>query len=108
MWHAEGLVVGIGPLNWDVIGIHCVTGKHRLANDPHLKLTTPGLWFLAWLEAPGLKLAGATMPGLPLVVLGQNEHVDWGFTNTAPDVQDLYLERLDRRETDRYETPEGW
>ena len=107
-WHAEGPVEGIGSNNWVVAGIRSVTGKPLLANDPHLKLTAPGLWYLARLEAPGLKVAGATMPGLPLVVLGQNEHVAWGFTNTAPDVQDLYLERLDRRETDRYETPEGW
>ena len=47
------------------------------------------------LEAPGFKVAGATMPGLPVVVLGQNEHVAWGFTNTGPDVQDLYLERIE-------------
>jgi penicillin amidase len=107
-WRIEGAVEGTGSNNWVVAGIRTVTGKPMLANDPHLKLTAPGLWYVARMEAPGLKVAGATMPGLPLVILGQNEHIAWGFTNTAPDVQDLYLERLDRRETDRYETPEGW
>jgi penicillin amidase len=57
------------------------------------------------LEAPGARIAGASMPGLPLVVLGQNEHIAWGFTNTGPDVQDLYLERLDG--AGGYLTPQG-
>ena len=83
------------------------TGQPLLANDPHLKLSAPALWYFARLEAPGLKVAGATMPGLPLVVLGQNVQVAWGFTNTGPDVQDLYLERLDSGDPGRVETPEG-
>ncbi len=84
------------------------TGKPLLANDPHLKLSAPALWYFARLEAPGLKVAGATMPGLPFVVLGQNEHVAWGFTNTGPDVQDLYLERIKPDDAGRYQTPDGW
>lgn len=99
---------GAGSNNWVVAGKRSVSSQPLLANDPHLKLTAPALWYLARLEAPGLKVAGATMPGLPLVVLGQNEHIAWGFTNTAPDVQDLYLERIDQRDPDRYETPAGW
>jgi penicillin amidase len=79
-----------------------------LANDPHLKLTAPALWYFARLEAPGLKVAGATMPGLPMVVLGQNERIAWGFTNTNPDVQDVYLEQIKPDDASRYRTPEGW
>ena len=109
---AEPGVEGIGSNNWVVAGKRSVTGSPLLANDPHLKLSAPGLWYFARLEAPGLHVAGATMPGLPLVVLGQNEHIAWGFTNTAPDVQDLYLERIDTggkpAARQRYETPEGW
>lgn len=109
---AEPGVEGVGSNNWAVAGKRSVTGTPLLANDPHLKLSAPGLWYFARLEAPGLKVAGATMPGLPLVVLGQNEHIAWGFTNTAPDVQDLYLERIDTggkaSARQRYETPEGW
>ncbi|HSQ71431.1 MAG TPA: penicillin acylase family protein, partial [Rubrivivax sp.] len=101
-------VEGVGSNNWVVAGSHTTTGAPLLANDPHLKLSAPALWYFARLEAPGLKVAGATMPGLPVVVLGQNEHVAWGFTNTAPDVQDLYIEQLDPDDATLYRTPEGW
>uniref|UniRef100_UPI00179B5D89 penicillin acylase family protein n=1 Tax=Methylibium sp. TaxID=2067992 RepID=UPI00179B5D89 len=107
-WQIEGGVEGTGSNSWAVAGSRSVTGQPLLANDPHLKLSAPALWYFARLEAPGLRVAGATMPGLPLVVLGQNEHVAWGFTNTGPDVQDLYLERVDERNENRYETPESW
>ena len=53
----------------------------------------------------GGHIAGATMPGLPFVVLGQNERVAWGFTNTGPDVQDLYIERIKREFGDKRRTP---
>ncbi len=101
-------VEGVGSNNWVVHGSRTNTGKPLLANDPHLKLSTPALWYFARLEAPGLKVAGATMPGLPLMVLGQNEHIAWGFTNTAPDVQDLYLERIKPDDPTQYQTPDGW
>jgi penicillin amidase len=107
-WQIEAGVEGSGSNNWVVAGSRSVTGKPLLANDPHLKLSAPALWYFARIEAPGLKVAGATLPGLPLVVLGQNEQIAWGFTNTAPDVQDLYLERIDQRDPERYETPYGW
>ena len=54
------------------------------------------------LEAPGLQVAGATMPGLPGVVLGQNADIAWGYTNTAPDVQDVYIERISPDDPARY------
>ena len=101
-------VEGVGSNNWVVHGSLTDSGKPLLANDPHLKLSTPALWYFARLEAPGLKVAGATMPGLPLVVLGQNDHIAWGFTNTAPDVQDLYIERIKPDDPTQYQTPEGW
>lgn len=104
----ESGVEGVGSNNWVVHGTHTESGKPLLANDPHLKLTAPALWYFARLEAPGFKVAGATLPGLPFVVLGQNEHVAWGFTNTAPDVQDLYIERIKPDDATQYQTPEGW
>ena len=110
-WLPESNVEGAGSNNWVVAGSRSATGSPLLANDPHLKLSAPSLWYLARLEAPGLHVAGATLPGLPLVVLGQNEHIAWGFTNTAPDVQDLYLERIvaarEAGDPERYETPDG-
>jgi penicillin amidase len=104
----ESGIEGVGSNNWVVAGSHTTTGKPLLANDPHLKLSAPALWYFARLEAPGLHVAGATMPGLPFVVLGQNDRVAWGFTNTGPDVQDLYLERIKPDDAGRYQTPDGW
>ena len=101
-------IEGVGSNNWVIAGTHTTSGKPLLANDPHLKLTAPALWYLARREAPGLKVAGATMPGLPGVVLGQNEHIAWGFTNTSPDVQDLYLERFKPDDPMQVQTPRGW
>lgn len=101
-------IEGLGSNNWVLAGSRTTTGAPLLANDPHLKLTVPALWYFARLEAPGFKAAGATMPGLPLVVLGQNEHIAWGFTNTAPDVQDLYIERVHPADANLVQTPDGW
>jgi len=104
----ESGVEGVGSNNWVVAGSHTVSGKPLLANDPHLRLTAPALWYFARLEAPGLKVAGASMPGLPMIVLGQNERIAWGFTNTNPDVQDIYLEQIKADDPGRYRTPQGW
>lgn len=101
-------VEGVGSNNWVLAGSRTTTGAPLLANDPHLKLTAPALWYFARLKAPGLDVAGATMPGLPFVVLGQNADIAWGFTNTGPDVQDLYLEQVDPADTNRVRTPEGY
>ena len=104
----ESGVEGVGSNNWVLAGSHTTTGTPLLANDPHLKLSAPALWYLVRIEVPGLKLAGVTMPGLPLVVLGQSADLAWGFTNTGPDVQDLYLERVDPADPGRVQSPEGW
>ena len=101
-------IEGEGSNNWVLAGSRTTTGAPLLANDPHLKLSAPALWYFARLEMPGLKVAGATLPGIPGVVLGQNEHIAWGFTNTGPDVQDLYLERVKPGDPSQYQTPEGW
>jgi penicillin amidase len=81
------------------------SGKPLLANDPHLGLSAPPVWYLAHLEAPGLSAIGATLPGLPGVLVGRNARIAWGFTNTGPDVQDLFLEKIDTR--GHYLTPQG-
>ena len=104
----ESGIEGVGSNNWVLAGSHTTSGKPLLANDPHLKLSAPALWYFARIETPAGRVAGATMPGLPIVVLGQNEHVAWGFTNTGPDVQDLYLERIHPAEPGKYQTPQGW
>src|SRR5437762_911823 len=104
----ESGIEGVGSNTWVVHGSHTESGKPLLANDPHLKLSAPALWYFARIEAPELKVAGATLPALPGVVLGQNEQVAWGFTNTGPDVQDLYLERIKADDAGQYQTPAGW
>lgn len=103
-----GYVEGMGSNNWVVSGAHTRSGKPLLANDPHLGLQAPALWYFAQMQAPGLDVTGATLPGMPGVVLGHNQRIAWGFTNTAPDVQDLYIERLQPGSTQRYQTPDGW
>jgi len=109
---AEGappsLVAGKGSNNWAVSGALSETGKPLLANDPHLGLSAPSLWYLAHLSAPGLNVIGGTLPGIPSVVLGHNDRIAWGFTNTGPDVQDLYIERINPANAAQYQTPEGW
>ena len=102
-----GAVEGKGSNNWVVSGTRSAGGAPLLANDPHLDLTMPATWYLAHLSAPGLEVAGATLPGLPGLVVGRTERIAWGFTNTNPDVQDLFIERLDPADPTRYLTPDG-
>lgn len=98
----------VGSNNWVLSGKRTVSGKPLLANDPHLGLTAPSVWYFATLHAPGLAVTGATLPGVPGVVLGRNDRVAWGFTNTGADQQDLYIERINPEDGGEYETPEGW
>lgn len=94
--------------NWVVSGKRTVSGKPLLANDPHLRPTTPSIWYLVHLSAPGVRVAGVGSAGLPGVVLGHNDQIAWGFTNVGPDVQDLYVEKFDPNNPKRYQTPSGW
>ncbi len=84
-----------GSNNWVVAGGHTASGKPMLANDMHLDLSVPNIWYMASLAAPGFHAAGVTLPGMPLIIAGHNEHVAWGFTALLADVQDLYYEKLD-------------
>ena len=98
---------GIGSNVWVAAGALTASGRPVLANDPHLGLQMPGKWYLAHLEAPGLAVIGATLPGVPFVVLGRNRSLAWGFTNTGSDTQDLFIERLDPATPGDYLTPAG-
>ncbi len=111
-----GVVDGKGSNNWVVTGAHSSSGKPLLANDPHLGLSAPAIWYFARLHAPAGKASdgspvaaidalGATLPGLPFVVLGRTSKVAWGFTNTNPDVQDLYLEQINPADPRQYRVP---
>ena len=103
--HAEALAASN---NWVVSGKHTASGKPLLANDPHLAASAPPIWYLVHLNAPGVRVAGVTAPGLPGVIIGHNANIAWGFTNVGPDVQDLYIEKFDPANPRRYMTPAGW
>jgi penicillin G amidase len=85
---------GQGSNNWVVDGSRTETGKPLLANDPHLALSVPSIWYECHLVAPGIDVAGVALPFSPGIVIGHNDRIAWGFTNTEGDVQDLFLERL--------------
>lgn len=107
-WHGQEAIEalpsleGIGSNNWVVNGAHTKSGKPLLANDPHLSHSVPSVWYMIHLKAPGLDVSGVSLPGLPLVIIGHNEHIAWGMTNTAPDVQDLYMESFNFRDPQKY------
>ncbi|NUR95363.1 MAG: penicillin acylase family protein, partial [Kribbellaceae bacterium] len=92
---------GVGSNSWVVSGDHTTTGKPLLANDPHLGATMPGIWTQVGLHCNNVgkscpfDVSGFSLSGLPGVVIGHNNAISWGFTNLDPDVQDLYLERID-------------
>lgn len=92
---------------WVIAGSRTESGKPILANDPHLGLEAPILWYLARLVTPEGSVKGATVPGLPIVLLGQNDHIAWGFTTTGSDVQDLFVETVDSQNAEAYLTPKG-
>ena len=98
---------GMGSNNWVVTGARTITGKPLLANDPHLGFAAPAVWYFAHLSAPGLDAIGATLPGIPAIILGHNRTIAWGFTNTAPDTQDLYIEKIDPANPNNYIAPDG-
>jgi penicillin amidase len=98
----------VGSNSWVLAGSRTASGRPILANDPHLGLRTPSVWYLARLEAPGLSAAGATLPGIPAVIIGHNARIAWGLTSLEPDVQDLYLEQIDPADPGRYLHAGSW
>ena len=88
---------GIGSNNWVVSGNQTASGQPILANDPHLALTVPGVWYEMHLDAPETHTRGVTFPGVPMVVIGRTDDVAWGVTNVGGDFTDLYT----------YETRDG-
>jgi penicillin amidase len=80
----------IGSNNWAVSGNKTVSGMPILANDPHLTLSLPSIWYQVQLVAPGVNVYGSTMPGTPNVITGFNKDIAWGVTNVGSDVLDWY------------------
>jgi len=103
-----------GSNNWAVAGAHTADGGALLANDMHLPIRLPNIWYRAsfvWPDAarPGEehRVTGVTLPGAPTMIAGSNGHVAWGFTNSQGDWSDLVLLENDPREPDVYRTPDG-
>lgn len=93
--------------SWVVGGSRTATGMPLLANDMHLGLDHPNIWYLIGLHAPGLDVVGQSLPGAPGVIAGHTAGVAWGFTNAMVDDSDFFIERVDPADTTRYLTPEG-
>ncbi|WP_255149599.1 penicillin acylase family protein [Halorarius halobius] len=94
---------GIGSNSWVVSGNHTESGDPIVANDPHLSLTVPPVWYEMHLQTEGMNVRGVAFPGLPVVVIGHNENVSWGFTNVGADQTDLYTYRMPTNDTYVYE-----
>jgi len=90
-----------GSNNWVVA--RGQDGKPLLANDPHLALTVPGIWYFCHLDAPDMHAAGASLAGAPGIVIGHNDSVAWGLTNVQIDCTDLFVLRVDPDHPTRYQ-----
>jgi penicillin G amidase len=84
--------------SWVLSGARTASGRPLVANDPHLAIEMPSVWWEVQVVAagqPGLNVAGVTIPGIPFVIIGHNDRLAWGLTNSGADVQDFFIERLD-------------
>nr|QCC21403.1 RenL [Candidatus Endohaliclona renieramycinifaciens] len=84
-------ISGKGSNNWVISGKFTKSGRPILANDIHLELSAPTLWYLTELDGPKLHVRGASIPGLPSIITGRNAHIAWGITSTGVDTQDIYI-----------------
>ncbi len=98
----------LGSNDWVVSGAYTATGKPLLANDTHLELTIPPIWYELHMTAPGWNVKGITFPGAPLVIIGHNDRIAWGFTNNGADVLDLYIETFNPANPDEYRVNGKW
>lgn len=107
-------VADVGSNNWVIDGVKSTTGKPILANDPHLGIQMPSIWYENGLhcapvtDACPYNVAGYTFPGVPGVVVGHNDRIAWGVTNVGPDVQDLYIEKINPQNPNQYEFQGKW
>ncbi len=105
---------GIGSNSWVVSGSLTATGKPLLANDPHLGIQMPSIWYQMDMhcrpqndQCP-YEMGGFSFAGVPGIIIGHNDHIAWGFTNTGPDVMDLYIEKVNPDNPNQYEYNGQW
>ncbi len=99
---------GLGSNAWVVRGAKTADGRSILANDMHLDLTVPNIWYRVQLRYEQVELAGVAVPGIPVIVAGTNGFVAWGVTNVEGDFLDLARVEINPVNADEYRTPEGW
>ncbi|MFZ5750463.1 MAG: penicillin acylase family protein [Pseudomonadota bacterium] len=93
---------------WAAAPARSAAGGSLLANDPHLGLTAPSVWYLARLDLSSGGVIGGTIPGIPAILTGRNAQVGWGLTTAYLDDQDIHIEEVNPADPQRYRTPEGW
>ena len=94
--------------SWAAMPERSAAGGSLLANDPHLGLTAPSIWYLARLELSGGGVIGGTIPGVPVILVGRSETMGWGLTTAYVDDQDIVIEELNPDNPEEYRTPTGW
>jgi penicillin amidase len=105
---------GIGSNSWAISGSLTTTGMPLLANDPHLSIQMPSIWYQVGLHCRPVspscpfEVAGFSFAGVPGVVIGHNQNIAWGLTNTGPDVMDLYIEKINPQNPNQYEVNGKW
>ncbi|MFW5645212.1 MAG: penicillin acylase family protein, partial [Bacteroidota bacterium] len=105
----KGLRVFQASNNWAVSGSKTLTGNAILANDMHLELSLPGIWYQMHQVVPGqLNVSGLLLPGAPFIICGHNEKVAWGMTNVMVDDIDFYLETVNPEDTSQYKLDGEW
>ncbi len=97
-----------GSNNWVIAGSRTTTGKPILANDPHLGIQMPSVWYEVHLKGGTLDVSGVSFAGVPGVIIGHNARIAWGFTNVGPDVQDLYIEKPNPSNPRQFEFQGQW
>jgi penicillin amidase len=113
-FHILGKGGGVGSNNWVIAGSRTETGTPLLANDPHLGIQMPSIWYEIGLHCEPVgpdcpyNMVGASFASTPGVIIGHNDHIAWGVTNLGPDVQDLFIERINPQNPNQYEYQGQW
>ncbi len=99
---------GIGSNNWAISGSKSASGYPILANDPHLDLTFPSIWYQVQMSSPTVNVYGVSLPGAPGIVIGYNQNISWGVTNVDADVLDWYQVKFKDKTKNEYWYNNQW
>lgn len=107
-WSHNKFNLGFGSNAWTVSGAISNSRGSLLACDKHSQFTAPDLWYICSLQSPTIHCAGATIPGVPGIIMGRNENIGWAMTAIKADVQDLFVEQFSEKFPLKYKVPGGW